>query len=344
MRTARGLFLLAWVCWLGVIGAQAADPVDAIRRGPNRLAGVFIQLDLEKANWPRERWDSCFREMEQLGIRSVIIQWCRHGDVLYYGRAGSGAAGTERGAVGVIFDVVRERGFELYLGLYDDPAYWTQIQGPDRALDGYLGVLRARSTEVASDLLGLVGEYKGFRGFYISQEVDDVTWTKPTRMRSLTEFARALSADLRRLRPGCEVLMSSFFRGRTSPALLGRLWSGLAAEGKLNAVLLQDGFGAAKTTAYELDRYAGAFRKALAPGGTQLWSVVEVFDASATEGGAFVGKGANLDRVEAQLSAAGPHADRLVAFSLEYLCPSSQTPGARALFEGYLRYLGGGTP
>ena len=339
-----GMFFLS-VGWCIRSAYGISEPVKSEK---HPIRGIFIQLDHNIAGWSEKKWQEEFERMKDLGFREIIIQWCQQEDTKYYagaspsvGREDKGQAERSRSVIDTIVKLSKKFGIDLYLGLYHDSAYWSQIKGPADVVENYLYHLIDKNLEVAEDLLPLISEFPGFKGFYIPQEVDDVTWSKGKYTMNLKHFIQTLSSRLRQLRPGSKVLMSAFFRGRTSPRYFAELWAELWSEKALDAVMIQDGLGTGEVTPEIVKRYFNEFRNAFKNKKVELWGIVEVFDVVESDGEAFVAKSASLERVKLQASLAGPMTRRLVAFSFRYLSPSSQVPGSEQLFNDYYQYVPG---
>lgn len=319
---------------------------EPCKRGKYCLNGVFIQPDNHIAGWPEEKWLREFQRMRNLGFKKLIVQWCRYDDIEYYSTTHEHLDMENREKtvqrkhiINTIIRLSRVFEMDLYLGLYHDSSYWSQIKASPDVVENYLYHLIDRNLKVAEALLPLISKFSGFKGFYIPQEVDDVTWFRQGKAKNLRHFIVSLNSRLKQLHPGCKVLMSTFFRGRTSPRRFAGLWAELSSKGELDALLIQDGLGSGKVTPHALTRYLTEFWRIFHSKKVKLWSVVEVFDAVESGEQQFIARSAPLSRIKTQMSVAGPMVDNLVAFSLRYFIPSSEVSGAVQLSEDYQGYI-----
>lgn len=325
-RRLLAVALLA-ACWVTVSGAWAGGP---------RLDGAFVQLDRQHEGWTTERWRREFATLSDLGLGTLVVQWCREPGLSHLAPAPD-APLPSTSTVATLLRLANEQGVELYLGLYHDPAFWTRIAAPAPEVQGYLRGLANTHLAVARELVTLASGAASFRGFYIPQEIDDLHWRKADKRALLADYLKTLHTGLRGLAPGAAVLVSTFAKGHTSPRGFAAAWAEWLAAAPLDAVLFQDGFGDGSHSAATLTRYLEEL--AALGGPTRLWSVVETFRVLEQGEGVFRADSAPFARVREQLAVAAPFSDRRVAFSLRYLSVAGDLPGAAALADGYRRYL-----
>lgn len=315
-----------------VLGTAGASRAAA---GAARLDGAFVQLDRGNADWSRERWRRELHDARELGLGTLVVQWCRQPGATYL--APPSAPGPS-GAVATLVSLAGEMGLELYLGLYHDPAFWSRIGAPAEEVRAYLHSLLGANLEVAREVVHVVRGAAAFRGFYIPQEVDDLSWRQPGKRAALAWFLGALVGELDRIGPEARVLASTFARGRTSPGGFAELWSELLAAAPLDALLFQDGAGGRGLEAPAVSRYLEELEAVRGSAG--LWAVVEVFQVLEEGDGVFRARSAGWPGVRGQLRVAARHADRALAFSLRYLSAAGGVDGAAELAGSYRRAVG----
>ncbi|MBU0730296.1 MAG: DUF4434 domain-containing protein [Proteobacteria bacterium] len=338
------LFLLGLILAHSIFGSISSGMEVSVRGQQNPAPGIFIQPNNQMAAWPEKQWQLEFQRMQDLGFKVLIVQWCRDKDIFYYplppdsddNRPGQVAI-PHRNMLGTIKRFAEQFGMEFYLGLYHEASFWEQIKQKPELLEGYLLSLGERNFEVAKALLPLVKDSPGFKGFYIPQEVDDLTWMDKDKARRLSLFLSRLTERLKRLQPDADVLISTFFRGRSSPGSFAEMWQMILSRTRIDVLLVQDGVGSGEVSLHFLERYLVELRKRLPEGKNRLWGVVEAFDVITDEKQEFVAGSAPMARVQQQMSTADPLVDKLVFFSLKYFIPSAEVPGSRELSTDYLK-------
>lgn len=348
LRPAIVCFFLIQLCW-GAFGIDIASGRQTSI--PRRLlSGVFIQLNSYNSGWPADKWDNAFKAMKRLGFEQIIVQWCRQNDLRYYrspdggGRTGRDNAqnaaagiGDGTGVLRTILSMCEKYGFSYYLGLYDDSAFWNEIKAPNDAVEHYLYSLISENLKVARELSPIVTGRSGFLGYYIPQEIDDVSWNEKEKTGLLKMFMHVLGPRLREIAPDAGLLMSTFFRGRISSRYFTERWRALLEGKPIDALLVQDGIGSGQVTLPVSANQFSALADSLRGSGVALWSVVEAFTATEEREGVFKAVSADAARIESQLSASG-HAEKAIAFSMKYFIPSPDVDGSEKLFVDYEKF------
>ena len=314
------------------------------------ISSIFIQLNSYNATWPEEKWDDTFKAMKRLGFEQIIVQWCRQNDIRYYktpdsaGRTETGhvqKTGSETGEETCVLETIllmcEKYKFSYYLGLYDDAAFWAEIKAPSDALEYYMYTLILENLKVVRELSNNVSGRSGFLGYYIPQEIDDITWNETEKTRLLKMFLDIMGSRIRETTPNAGILISTFFRGRVSSNWFAERWRTLLAEKPIDALLVQDGIGSGQVTLEILANQLSALSDSLRGSGVALWSVVEAFTSVEAGEGEFKAVSADAARIESQLSAAGP-AEKAIAFSMKYFIPSPDVDGSEKLFTDYEKF------
>src|SRR5690625_2221815 len=146
---------------------------------------TFLQLyegDLQKDT---RDWQRAFRRWQALGTEEVILQWSAYG-----APEGGPFPLVQEGLIPLLLDIAAEEGMELRLGLRYDPDLWQRREHhePDRQSTATAGApselsryffRRQQDHEALLQLLAPLAAHPAFAGWYITDEIDDVTWREP---------------------------------------------------------------------------------------------------------------------------------------------------------------------
>lgn len=342
MTPARNgrFFLLCSLLLLLISGAAplpgaAAEPLQGSGYRP-MINGSFIQLLEENGSWSRARWERLFDCFQTLGLSQIVVQWSLHDDRAFYPGRSSGPGPA---ALDTILQLAQARGIEVYLGLAAESRYWEMIKRSPAGQEEYLNRLRWKSERVAREVAATAARYRVFKGWYIPEEIDDLTWRPPKSRQLLTRQLRELSGFLKKLTPGGLVMLSAFSGARMDPDSYQEFWRDLLRETSVDILLFQDGAGTGQLPRELLPLYLQAARNAADANHKKLQVVVELFElVSETP---FKAVPAPIQRVTGQLQLAGEYASGGInSFSVPDYMALEESAAARALLEGYLAYRG----
>lgn len=294
----------------------AASPwrAEALASPDGAMTALVYQPWSRDLDMGAEAWRSCFSRMKAMNIRTLYIQWMRHGPTDFMtARTASGQPFAP-----ILFDSAAACGIELRPGLYHDPNYFTQIKQPVETRTSYLHHLRAQSLTTAKKIAETFGRHPAFGGWYLPEEIDDRNWRSSKKQDLLTDHLACLAGQLGQLTPGAPVAVSTFFTGQMIPYDYARMWE-TALERTGLVLLVQDGAGAGDLPSRDRALYLRALESRLGP--RHPWGViVELFEptGSATH---FSARPAPMTRVRAQVQAVSVHSPHafVVGFSLRYL-------------------------
>jgi len=308
------------------------------RAGPGGgISGAFIQLNRANAGWPAERWERVFGEMAGIKLDTVIIQWSAEDAVLYF-RDENLPFREQHDALERLMEAARGRNFSIFLGLQNDPAFWKEITARDRVLRDYFLVRQAQNEHLQKALLRKFGDRADWAGYYIPDEIDDLSWREKARRQILKEYLARSIQELRKADPGRPVAASAFFRARTAPEIVANNLHELTAGIGLDYLLIQDGAGNDDPPEDVLGMYYRALPCSRQPRAPELWAVLEAFRQTSVPGDDFSAEAAPPARFRQQIRAAAGF-KRRIAFSFpDYISPGLG-PGGKALYES----LSGGT-
>jgi hypothetical protein len=311
-------------------------PSAAAEAPPTRLGGTFLQLLRTHGAWHPQDWATLFRYFKELQLSYVIIQWTVYDEVAFYPTTADHQ--VPHPPLDTILRLADDAGMRVYVGLVAESQYWAHIRQPLPHVDKYLGRLRAQAVSVARQLLPLVTQHPSFQGWYISEEIDDITWRTPEFRAVLATHLHQLSAHLHTLTPTKSVALSGFANGQLDPHAFEIFWSGLLQAAAIDVVLFQDGIGARKLALPELSPYLRAIRQATQAHQRELMVILEIFEQVAgppVDDQPFQAIPAGLERIRQQIAVSAAYTPTLIAFSIaEYMTPLGG-PAAEGLFDQY---------
>lgn len=296
---------------------------DACARTCASFDATFIQIHSDQLAHDEAHWQRELDVLRKLGVKQVVIQFTgdRHGP---YDRDG-------HAPVANLVAAAAASDIHVLLGLHDDPTW----PGDDavKRLPPPLG-----DSKQAKALGELCRRSPVCDGWYLSQEIDDATWSSPARTAALRAHVAETARVLRELAPGKQLALAPFFTGTLAPQQHAHWWLSVLEPGAIDVLMLQDGVGTGRATPERAGAYLASLRLPLAMIGVDLWSVAELFRQR---------HGAPLDDrpfkaipidpavLRKSLAVERPLVTRVVAFAvLDYMNPKRGIR-ARALYRDY---------
>jgi len=239
---------------------------------------TFLQVWRADAQRSAANWSRLFADLRRLGFADVIVQWSAYGALHYHA---SKSAAEVVPVLNKIIAAARKERVTLWMGLNYDPEFWSHVAGEPSQVDVYLKdrLQRARTqiVELQALLQQADPQRSVVRGWYISDEVDDVNWNDAQRLQSLVDYLSSLRTLLRQARPTWQVAISGFSNGKVPAADLALFWRSLLDRTKIDMLLFQDGIGAEKLSLSRWSEYANALTRVFSATPHSLRVVVELF-------------------------------------------------------------------
>lgn len=321
-RSSQIACLLATILLLPLTGQTSED------RG---VSGAFIQLNRQAAARPVEQWKTLLARMRAIGIDTLIVQWTAEPPVLYFKDEDLDFK-EQFDAVERLMEAERGLRFSVFLGLQNDPSFWKEITAREKALRDYFLVRQAQNERLQAALLMAFGQQEDWVGYYIPDEIDDLSWRDAGRRQLLKDYLRATTKSLRQHDRHRAIAISAFFRGRTAPSLVANTLRDLTDDTGLTHLLLQDGAGNSDPPDDVLPIYYQALINIRRDRAPELWAVVEAFHQTSGSGEAFAAEPTAPEDFARQIRAASGFKRRIVFTFPDYVDPERGT-AARALYH-----------
>jgi hypothetical protein len=323
-----------------VLALSAATPPAAHAAQPPTapLYGTFIQLNAAHGTWELAQWQALFGYLTKLRIRQLFVQWSLSDGVAFFDTSRYGR--VERPPLETILTLADAARMEVFIGLSHDSRFWQKTARSTSLTAVYLRRRLHENEALAQEVMRSVGHQASFRGWYITDEVDDVHWRNRETRAQLTAYLRDVVQYLKQLTPVTPVAISSFASGGLDPDGYRDFWESILQTAPLDLLLFQDGVGAQNLHIADVAPYLNALEAATRHQGRTLQVVVELFDRQqSTATSAFAATPAPLDRIQQQLRLANKGGARPIAFSIpDYMTPLAGS-GAQTLYEAYLKAM-----
>ncbi len=292
------------------------------------IDGSFIQLHRGKVERTVEDWRADLHTLRNLQADTVIIQWSAEEPVIYFEaqEAPSSRFTETYPAIERILEAAEAEGMSVLIGLQHHPEYWDQIKGREKVIRDFFRLRMARNERLQRALLQTFGNRRAWTGYYIPDEVDDLTWRDPAMQAIIHDYLKRMAAILRRNDAGRTIAVSSFFRGRTSPERMTENLMAMLGDTGIDILLVQDGVGTGDPPLQYVPLYYNVLSNAWKTKvndeerHTQLpalWCVIETFRQTSGLNDPFTAEPASPERVQEQIDAARPHFEKLVTFTFD---------------------------
>lgn len=248
-----------------------------------QITGTFldeISHDIPHQNWGEKEWDKDFQAMNDIGIDTVIMIRCGWKRWLTYPsevlKQEFGAFEPPIDLVKMFLELAEKYGMNFYFGLYD----------LDRNCNKPVEYLVDITKKVIDEAWSLYGNYKAFKGWYLTQEVSRNT-------RSFMYLYKQIGKHCKDVSGGLPVMISPYIQGSKSvwafdsalkrndgeiitPEQHEKEWSGILSQlqGVVDIVAFQDGH----VDFDELADYLRINKKLCDRFGFHTWTNCETFD------------------------------------------------------------------
>ena len=293
---------------------------------------TFIQLHRGVVEKTDNDWQKDMEQMKDIGIDTIIIQWCAETDVAYI-ESDDLPYEEQYTTVARIIKAASKSKLNIYLGLHQDPDYWTQITAREKVLRDYFLVKIVQNERLQKALLEEFGDVKEWIGYYIPDELDDLTWRQPGRAVLISNYVKLMCKRLRFNDPDRKISISTFFRGRTAPDIFMENMKAIVTTNTVDNLLLQDGAGNLDPSLQYTPIYYKAFKERWPEENAELSCVVELFKQESRENQPFVAIPAAPERVRTQINNATNFFTDIIFFTFSDYADPDLGGAAKKLYK-----------
>lgn len=254
------------------------------------------------------------------------------GQPVAWGGASSGPDLTTWDPIGDLLAAAEQVGFDVWLGLSLDPAYW---QGQFDAAGS-----AAANTELMLTLEARYGSSPALAGYYLPEEIDDRSFVSDEAHAAMTQYLAAMADAAHEIdRP---VMVAPYFGMNPDADAYAAWWDTTLASADIDIIAMQDGVGTRRTTAEQGVPVFRALKEVTDRHGVALWSDLEVFEQThgwPVDDLAWQSQPASIDTVTEQLELEAPFVDKFVAFDFTHYMSPRLGGLAAELYDAYAAYL-----
>jgi len=247
-----------------------------------KITGTFldeISHDIPHQNWGRNEWHRDFAYMKAIGIDTVILIRSGYRRFITYPSSylikELGCYEPPIDLVQMYLELADEFGISFYFGLYDSGSYWDT---------GNMQYEIDANRFVIDEVWKEYGQYKSFKGWYLSMEISRKT-------KGAVDAFRTLGLQCKQVSNGLPTLISPWIDGKKAVLAASshlskqqsvsiieheKEWSEIfeGIKGAVDAVAFQDG----QIEYHELDDFFSVNKQMADKFGLQCWTNAESFD------------------------------------------------------------------
>jgi hypothetical protein len=193
--------------------------------------------------------DKSIKILSSLGIKQLILQWSRHGDVDF---------SQKDDYLESILKIAQDNNIKVVIGLYADDKYFEVIKNKNTDFESYFQRLKSENIQQAKRVYSIAKKYNNFDGWYIYDEIDDKHFRDKKIQNYLNEYLISMAHDLDGISKQ-NIYISGYFTGQMEPEDFAIMFSYIT-QGKY-IVMLQSGIGAGLVSQVESKIYMSEFYK-----------------------------------------------------------------------------------
>jgi hypothetical protein len=267
---------------------------------------TFLQIYQTAPGDPGVNFDSLFKKTHKAGFDTVFLQWSSYDDLSFYPDSRPSIKTDPR--LTSIIRAACKADTKLWLGLHHDSQFWNRSAKPLKDVKHYLHErlvdLKQRLPAIHSAIDKATPQTDCLKGWYIADEIDDMTWADSDYQKLLIDNLVATRNLLKEAEPRWPVAISGFTNRIKSPQDYAKLWDKLLTKANINLLLFQDGIGAGKLTLPTLVDYVQPLAAMAKENSYNVSVVVELFNMRKKKDGSHYFSSAAVARVKQQLALA----------------------------------------
>jgi len=298
------------------------------------VTGAFIQLNNGFTSLGQQWWDAELGAMNDIGMDTLVIQNVGVGSNYYYPSSVPGVNGTVTDTIEHALLAADALGMGVFLGLQANSGGFNLNQN------------LTQGAATLTELNSRYGSHASLAGWYIPQEISDVTVLNDSPLRDdLVSYMGQISQQAH-TNTTLPVMISPFFGQNPNAQTYANWWdtTGLAGTG-IDILALQDGVGTHRTTIAESLPVFQAFQPVLQNHNVAFWANNESFNQThgfPIDGQPFAAEPTDINTFTAQIQSTAAHVDKAITFEFStYMSPQADG-AANALYQDYNTYIGGG--
>lgn len=218
----------------------------------------------QEKDFKHPEWRKQINLLKANGFDKIILQWSAYGKHRFYAHHPQW--------LHHFLTLAAEYDIEVFIGLYADPRYFDKIQDKKTDISLYLNTLYFKNMQTAYAVWRSVKNEKAFKGWYMYDEMNDVTWKEKERHKALRAYLLRVHEGLMRLAPKKEIIISAYFTGVTKASIYAAMLAKTVPQSWL--LLLQSGVGAGLVNSATCLQYYQTFNKVY----LRTWEpIIEIF-------------------------------------------------------------------
>ena len=247
--------------------------------------------------------DKVFQKTRGMRFDTVFLQWSSYDDVSFYNDLRPAIKNDAR--LTSIIQAACKADVKLWLGLHHDSQFWERSAQSKSQVKTYLNQrlvdLKQRLPALELAINAAVPHVGCIEGWYISDEIDDMTWADVEYQQLLISNLKHTKQILKKSRPKWPVAISGFTNRVKTPIDYAQFWDNLLSETGIDLLLFQDGVGAGKLTLENEESYIRSLTAMALKKDYDVSVVVELFNMKKQKDGTNNFSTASVARVKQQL-------------------------------------------
>jgi len=294
--------------------------------GSDLLSGAFFQLwnmgaGCSCGQWSLAQWNAHLSRLRDMCEPTIFIQYGIWEDTAWYEPSSLPFVTYTNPTMARIFANAESLGMHVVVGLYFSEDWHTA----DKTNTSTYSDLLTRHRAVIDEVWDLFGTSPAFAGWYIPQEIEDLSWPNGSPQQGLlANWLEDVASYAKSKDASKSVYIAPYF-SLFRPADDLETWytTVLSTATDVDVVLVQDGVGTTRIDGdVDVPHYFNAIADACASTGRTFGAVVETFQQTRgwpVSTGDFAAAPAAASRVESQLWEAAATASQLVQFEYSYM-------------------------
>ncbi|STX52428.1 Uncharacterised protein [Legionella busanensis] len=311
-------FLLYKALWLQSESTLLTDcPLTNVKTS-------FLQLYQDHQNFTSQDWLTLLKQAHDLGINHIIIQWSSDSNSVFYPVNPL----TNQPSDTILFKIIsaaKQEQLTISMGLNYNQQFWQVLNGKDEELKRFLDTNYQKQQALLPFLINLIKtadpNNNTVIGWYITEEIDDLSWQSENRRELLKNYLNSLTQLLKQQKPNWPISISTYASGQANQEQIVTLYQFLFNKTSVNRFLMQSSIGTKKLTLAKLKDYLQIITNVLQGSKRQFAVIIELFIEDSKQK---VFLSAPLDLVLGQLVLANQYSTiNPVVFSLfSYVLPN----------------------